>query len=227
MEMTPQASMLELTPDPEVQSDTDLELVEALRRGKAGAAERLVTRYGDRAYRLAIRLCGRKEDAEEAVQDAFWAVIRKVDTFRGEATLWSWLYRIVANAAFQKLRDRRGRETCLEEVLPRFDEQGRHVGPVDDWSARLTDPSADTELRMALTSAIEQLPPDGRALLLLRDAEGFSNREVAAILNLSVAAVKARVHRARLLVRKQLGDAVVGSESWHCDGSGRAEAGGE
>src|SRR5947209_9233077 len=79
--------------------DRDGQLVEALRRCEPAAAERLVATYGDRAYRLAIGITGTAEDAEEVVQDAFWTVIRKVDTFRGESAFGSWLYRVVANAA--------------------------------------------------------------------------------------------------------------------------------
>src|SRR5467141_458281 len=98
--------------------DRDRDLVEGLRRHEAAAAERLVTTYGDRAYRLARGITGNAEDAEEVVQDVFWTVVRKIDTFRGESAFGSWLYRIVANAAYQKLR-RPGRrsEISLDEVL--------------------------------------------------------------------------------------------------------------
>ena len=80
------------------------ELVERLRRRERDAAEALVTEYGDRVYRLALRITGNPSDAEEVVQDAFWTVTRKIDTFRGDAAFGSWLYRITANAAYQKLR---------------------------------------------------------------------------------------------------------------------------
>src|SRR5437867_2577036 len=145
-------------------TDRDLELLEALRLHEPTAAERLVATYGERAYRLATSITGNKQDAEEVVQDAFWTVVRKIETFRGESAFGSWLYRIVANAAYQKLRGRqsRGRDLSLDEVLPSFDAHGRHVGPVADWSAHVDDPSAQTELRMALTSAINELPPVSR-----------------------------------------------------------------
>src|SRR2546427_9232820 len=126
--------------------DRDRDLVEGLRRHEATAAERLVTTYGDRAYRLARGITGNGEDAEEVVQDVLWTVVRKIDTFRGESAFGSWLYRIVANAAYQKLRGRQGqrRDVSLDEVLPLFDERGRHVGPTADWSARVDDPSIQT-----------------------------------------------------------------------------------
>ena len=87
--------------------DRDADLVEALRRQEPGAAEALVAAYGDRVYRLAIRITGNSSDAEEVVQDALWAATRKIDTFRGTAAFGSWVYRIAANAAYQKRRGRR------------------------------------------------------------------------------------------------------------------------
>ncbi|HEU5217832.1 MAG TPA: RNA polymerase sigma factor [Gemmatimonadales bacterium] len=200
--------------------DVDRGLVESLRLGESSAVEQLLTIYGNRAYRLAIRISGSERDAEEIVQDAFWAVIRRVDTFRGDAAFGSWLYRIVANAAYQKLRARRRErsDVSLDDVLPFFDERGQHVAPMADWSTRLADRSVQTELRMTLTSALEELPAAGRAVLWLHDVEGLSAREIAETLNMKVASVKSRVHRARLFLRKRLGGAVLGSDT---------EAGGE
>src|SRR6266478_1680515 len=207
-------TVLEREPSPvphRQRADRDLDLLEALRLRDPAGAERLVTTYGDRAYRLATSITGSEQDAEEVVQDAFWTVVRKIDMFRGESAFGSWLYRIVANAACQKLRSRqsRSRDLSLDEVLPAFDAQGRHVGPMADWSARVDDHSVQTELRMALTSAINELPPVARAALVLRDVEGLSNLEIAEALGLSVPIVKSRVHRARLFLRKQLGDAMT------------------
>ena len=101
--------------------DRDWRLVEALRRREATAAERLVATFGDRAYRLAIGITGNQQDAEEAVQDSFWNVVRRIDTFRGQSSLRSWIYRITANAAYQKRRSgtHRRNEIALDEVLPR------------------------------------------------------------------------------------------------------------
>ena len=191
--------------------DRDRKLVDALRLHAPTAAERLVATYGDRAYRLATGITGNAQDAEEVVQDVFWTVIRKIDTFRGESAFGSWFYRIVANAAYQKVRGRQSRlaELSLDDVLPLFDEQGRHVAPMADWSARVEDHAVQTELRVALTSAIDKLPTDYRTALLLRDVEGLSHLQMAEVLGLSVPTVKTRVHRARLFLRKQLGDTVT------------------
>jgi RNA polymerase sigma-70 factor (ECF subfamily) len=188
--------------------DRDRQLVEALRRGEPAATEHLVATYGDRAYRLASGIAGSAQDAEEVVQDAFWTVVRKIDTFRGESAFGSWFYRIVANAAYQKLRRRPGRrsEISLDEVLPVFHESGQHAEPIADWSTSVDDPSRQTELRTALTAAIDELPSDYRLVLILHDVEGLSNLEVAETLGLGVANVKTRVHRARLFLRKRLAD---------------------
>jgi RNA polymerase sigma-70 factor, ECF subfamily len=189
-----------------IRVDRDHDLLEALRRGEPAAAERLVSTYGDRAYRLARRMTGNAEDAQEVVQDAFWTVIRKIDMFRGESAFGSWLYRIVANAAYQKLRGRRSRrhELSLDEVLPMFDERGCHAEPVADWSQAAADPAVQAELRTTLSAAIDELPAAYRAVLVMRDVEGRSTAEIAETLGLSIAVVKTRAHRARLFLRKRL-----------------------
>jgi RNA polymerase sigma-70 factor (ECF subfamily) len=186
--------------------DRDGSLVAALRRGEPTAAEDLVAAYGDRACRLATRITRNAQDAEEAVQDALLSVIRKIDTFRGDASFGSWVYRIVANAAYQCCRRRGGRaaDVSLEKLLPVFDERGRHVAPVSDWSMLVDDPARHTELRTVLGAAIEDLPADYGAVVVLRDVEGFSHREIAESLSLTVSNVKIRVHRARLFLRKRL-----------------------
>jgi RNA polymerase sigma-70 factor (ECF subfamily) len=185
--------------------DPDAALVEQLRREDAGAAEALVNAYGDRVYRLAIRITGNGSDAEEVVQDALWTVVRKIDTFRGDSAFGSWLYRIVANAAYQKVRGQRRRtEISLDDVLPPFREDGKHAAAIVDWSPRVDDPSRQTDLRIVLTAAMDALPEDSRTAVVLRDIEGFSTAEVAEMLGLSVANVKTRVHRARLFLRQRL-----------------------
>jgi RNA polymerase sigma-70 factor, ECF subfamily len=198
-----------------VRPDRDEELVNALREQEPGAAERLVMAYQARAYRLAIGITGSAEDAEEVVQDAFLTVIRKIDTFRQESSFGSWLYRIVSNGACQKLRRKRSQrlEIPLEEVLPPFDEAGRHAASVVDWSAAVDDHSRRMDVRAALTSAIEELPAHYRAVLVLRDIEGWACTEIALTLGLSVGNVRARVHRARLFLRKRLAHCLSGAEA--------------
>lgn len=191
--------------------DQHRDLLEALRRREPSAAERLVATFGDRAYRLAANITGKRQDAEEVVQDAFLAAVSKIDSFRGDSAFGSWLYRIVANAAFQKRRagKSRSRDISWDEVMPTFDEHSRHVVPMTDWSPRVNDPAAQTELRMALTAAIDELPAAYRTVLVLRDVQGLPNAEIAELLGLTVALVKTRVHRGRLFLRKRLGEAMA------------------
>ena len=186
--------------------DRDAGLVEALRLGEPTAAERLVATYGDRAYRLAVRITGNGQDAEEAVQDAFWSVVRKIDTFRGDSAIGSWIYRIVANAAYGKIRRRpqASVEISLDEVLPTFHEDGRYAGVVADWTSSVDEPAVQGELRAVLSSAVSELPAHYRAVIVLHDVEGLSMAEVADALGITVTTAKTRAHRARLFLRKRL-----------------------
>ena len=186
-------------------ADRDAALVERLRRHEEGAAEALVAEYGNRAYRLAMRITNNSSDAEEVVQDALWAASRKIETFRGTAAFGSWVYRITANAAYQKRRARRHdrNETSWEDLAPTF-ETGRPVQGGSDWSPRLQDPALQSELHAVLRSAIDELPGEHRATFLLHDVEGLSNPEIAETLQIKTATVKSRVHRARLFLRGRL-----------------------
>jgi RNA polymerase sigma-70 factor, ECF subfamily len=188
--------------------DSDAALVEALRREDPEAPELLVETYGDRVYRLALRITGSNEDAEEVAQDALWTAARKISTFKGEAAFGSWLYRIAANAAYQKLRARKAKapEIAMDDVLPAFDEAGRHFEPMADWSERVDEQALQGELRRVLGAAIDELPPDYRTALVMHDVEGLSNPDIAEALGISLPAVKSRVHRSRLFVRKQLAE---------------------
>jgi RNA polymerase sigma-70 factor (ECF subfamily) len=198
--------------------DPDTMLVHQLRRQEAPAVEALVATYGDRVYRLAFRITGSSSDAEEVVQDAFWSAIRHIDTFRGASAFGSWLYRITANAAYQKLRGRRSKrnEVAWEELAPSFDQNGRHVEPVVDWSSRVEDPAIQAELRSVLSSAIDELPDDYRTALVLHDMEGLSNCEIAETLNVKVSTIKSRVHRARLFLRRRWTDYLAGNPAPSC-----------
>jgi RNA polymerase sigma-70 factor (ECF subfamily) len=193
--------------------DRDQELLTALRGHEPLAAEALNTAYGDRAYRLAVRITRNNQDAEEAVQDAFWSVIRKIDTFRGDSAFGSWVYRIVSNAAYAKVRRRRQAlvDISLDEVLPPFDQNGRHASVITDWSRSIDDPAVQSDLRAVLTSAISELPDHYRTALILRDVEGLSNAEVAEALLITIPTAKMRAHRARLFLRKRLSIFMAGS----------------
>ena len=183
----------------------DEQLVEALRRGEEGAVEALVDRYAGWIHGVTRRLLNDPRDAEEVTQDVLLTVVRKIQTFKGEAAFSSWLYRIAANAAYQRLRAKRVRqEVSLEPFLSVFDDEGRYVQPVVDWSRQLDDPAVAGEVRAAIERSLTRLPEEHRVIVLLHDVEGLSNEDVAAALGLSVPAVKSRLHRARLFLRQEL-----------------------
>jgi RNA polymerase sigma-70 factor (ECF subfamily) len=190
--------------------DPDAALVAQIRGGAAGAVEALVSAYGDRVYRLAIRITGNAADAEEVVQDSLWAASRKIDTFRATAAFGSWMYRITANTAYQKLRGRRSKrnEVPWEELAPTFDDRGQDRNLAVDRSRGLKDPAVEAELKSVLCGAIAELPADYRTPFLLHDVEGLSNAEIAETLQVKLGTVKSRVHRARLFLQKRVKDHV-------------------
>jgi len=191
--------------------DPDAALVDQIRRGEAGAVEGLVGAYGDRVYRLANRTTGNASDAEEVVQDTLLTASRKIDTFRGTAAFGSWVYRITANTAYQKLRGKRSKrnEVSWQDLAPSFDDKGHHMEvTVVDWSKGPKDPAVEGELRSVLCGAIDELPVNYRTPFLLHDVEGLSNPEIAETLHLKLGTVKSRVHRARLFLQRRVADYV-------------------
>lgn len=183
----------------------DERLQQELLAGNPEAVHVLVHRYGPKIYRLAIRITGSREDAEEVSQDVLWTVVRKIGTFKGEAALGSWIYRIAANAAYQKLRARRGREELSwEALLPSFDSDGHLADPGQDWTQGFEDPALQAEARRRLEEAVRALPPEYRTAFVLHDVEGLANPEIAELLGISLPAVKSRVHRSRLYLRDRL-----------------------
>jgi RNA polymerase sigma-70 factor (ECF subfamily) len=174
--------------------------------GDTAAFEILFRRYGSRVFRQALHLLGNAAEAEEVAQDVFVALYEKAGTFRGESALATWLYRLTANAALSRLRRRkRSKEVAMDDYLPRFREDGHHlVRPVVDWSSDLEQGLADAQIQQLLRQAIELLPPLDKAVLVLSDFEELSNRDIGDALGLTVPAVKARLHRARLFLRGQL-----------------------
>jgi RNA polymerase sigma-70 factor (ECF subfamily) len=176
--------------------------------GDESAFEAIVKRYQARAYRLAFRLVGAEGDAQDALQEAFLQVFRRLATFRGEARFSTWLYRIVTNAALMQRRRRSRRPTeSLESYLPRFDAAGRHAATPAELEAAcgVEDRLERRLLAEKARAAIDSLPEAYRVAVVLRDLEELPTAEVAAVLGLEPAAVRQRVHRARLMLRGYLG----------------------
>jgi RNA polymerase sigma-70 factor, ECF subfamily len=177
--------------------------------GNPEALETLMGRYASRVYRLAHGITRNAADAEEIVQDVFLQLVRKGGAFEGRAAVASWIYRVTTNVALNKRRGKRREvETPLDDCLPTYEADGHRSGPraflVADWSARPDDELLSGETRRVLEEAIDRLPEHYRAVLILRDVEELSNEEVAATVGDSVAAVKTRLHRARMALREIL-----------------------
>ncbi len=181
---------------------TDAELVEALKNNNLDAFEELLQRYTEKVYHLAMRISRHDEDAEEILQEVFLNVFDKISEFKGKSAFSSWLYRITVNTAFMKLRKRRKHAAVeLDETI---------AGSQECWVGKRSDTSdtnylsAQHELRSMLEEAIGELPLDYKTIFILRDVDGLSNQQVSEIMQLSVPAIKSRLHRSRLLLRKKL-----------------------
>ncbi|HEU5181555.1 MAG TPA: sigma-70 family RNA polymerase sigma factor [Candidatus Polarisedimenticolia bacterium] len=195
-------------------TDLDATLVEQARGGDPAAFEELMLRYEDKVYRLAMGMMKNREDALDAVQDAFLSVFRKLDTFKGESAFSTWLYRIAMNSVYMRLRSRsrHDRTQPLEDLEQLLDPARiRELVPHSGWSARADDELLRKELGRELREAVASLPEEYRAIFTLREVEDLSNQEVADILGLSLAATKTRLHRARLFLRHRLAKYLQGN----------------
>ena len=180
-------------------------LLERLRAGEDAAYEELVRLYGPRLLAVARRFLRSEDDAQDAVQDAFLNAFRSIDSFEGQARISTWLHRIVVNASLMKLRTRRRKpEQSIEELLPNFLEDGHMTNLATPWRTAGEDEVELAQLRDLLLQKAQQLPDSFRNVLLLRDIEGLDTKEAAQLLEISTAAVKTRLHRARLALRELL-----------------------
>jgi RNA polymerase sigma-70 factor (ECF subfamily) len=171
----------------------DAALVGRCRRGELGAFEELYRQHARRLYNLALRMLGNTADAEDVVQDSFLLAHRRLESFRGESSLGTWLYRLAMNQCLDRLRSRATRDSQMTESL---DETGLSWQP----SARADTPVA----RMDLKAAIARLADGARAVFVLHDVEGLEHREIARALGISEGTSKSQLHKARLRLRQLL-----------------------
>jgi RNA polymerase sigma-70 factor (ECF subfamily) len=181
---------------------SDLDLIKEFRAGEQTSFEELLSRYSNKVFSLASRLTRNTEDAEEVLQDVFVTVHRKIASFEGKSSFSSWLYRVTVNAAFMKLRKRRqDLSVPLEDVI----QQTYSVAALKSPESAFVDAqSIRNQMLEALESAIRKLPDEYRPVFILRDVDGLTSREVSKILDLTVPAVKSRLHRSRLMLRRKL-----------------------
>jgi RNA polymerase sigma-70 factor (ECF subfamily) len=173
----------------------ELALVERCRRGDLGAFEELYRAHAGRLYSVALRLLGNPADAEDLLQEIFLAAHRKLDTFRGESAVGTWLYRLATNLCLDHLRSRAGRSRQVTDSL----EGEREV--FDTATSTLAE---QTVTKMDLERALARLPEGCRAAFVLHDVEGLEHREVAEILGVAEGTSKSQVHKARLKLRAML-----------------------
>ena len=191
-----------------VACDPDLPLVEASQRGDVSAFEELVRRYDRKLLRIALNVTHNADDAEEAVQDAFFKAYKNLNRFRAEAKFSTWLFRITVNESLMRLRKQRGvKEVSLREQgvnLDDGDNGGLSEAMIADWAP---DPEARygaAEFREILIGSLQKLSPALRVVFVLRDMEDHSIAETAELLNLTENAVKSRLSRARADLREEL-----------------------
>lgn len=180
-------------------------LIARLRDGDERAYEELVRTHGGRLLAVCRRMLRNEEDARDAVQQTFLSAFRALATFHGTSRIATWLHRIAVNTALMKLRSRSRRpEDPIEELLPRFREDGHHAETWSDFGAPADVLLEQREVRGRVRAAIDRLPESYRTVLLLRDIEELDTVATAELLGVSANAVKIKLHRARQALARLL-----------------------
>ena len=181
------------------------ELLGRLRQGEDAAYDELVELLGGRLYAVALRMLGRTEDAQDAVQEGFLNAFRSIGRFDARSSLSTWVHRIVMNACLMRLRTRRRRpEQQMDDLLPRFLPDGHQTIPSEPWRPIDRSGIEHAEMRDLVRSKIDELPDSFREILLLRDVEELDTEQTADLLGVTVSVVKTRLHRARQALRSML-----------------------
>ena len=181
---------------------SDSDLVERTKTGDNRGFDELVRRYRDRVYRLSTKILRHEDDAAEALQDAFLSAYRGLPNFKSESTFSTWLYRIATNASLMKLRRRREGHVSYEQS--QGNDGDAEPMAIPDWSSQPLEELLDAEAREVLGHEVDLLPANEKEVFVLRDIMEQSNADVAQELGLTVAAVKSRLHRARLHLRDRM-----------------------
>ncbi len=181
-------------------------LIAGAKKGDQAAFTKLVQVHEDLVYKYAYKLCRDKDKAEEAFQDTFVNVYKRLKQFDGRAKFSSWLYTIVSNNCLMKLRRSKLAKASVSIDHDHDDHHEHHADgqSIPHWKETPLDDVLRGEIRSALDESISKLPPAYRAVFLLRDVEDRSAKETAKILGLTLAAVKSRLHRARAFLRDEL-----------------------
>jgi RNA polymerase sigma-70 factor (ECF subfamily) len=189
-----------------VPEETEIALARELMAGSAAAFDRFVDTYHGKLFRYAFTMCGHREDAEEVSQESLLKAFENLRQLREPEHLKAWLFRIAKNACLMKRRKSSfapSAELSIDQLRPSKNGESMQLD-IADWSALPDDAASNAELHRALGKAIHELPEIYRSVFLLRDVEGLSTAEAAHVLDLGEDAVKQRLHRARLALRKSL-----------------------
>lgn len=201
--MTEEKSGEEKKSSAQLSKEEDTALIEKTLGGEYTFFERLVTKYESRIYSHCYKFLRSQEDAEDALQETFLQAYKALGSFRAEAAFSTWLYKIATNSCLMRIRKKKKIDFVSIDKPIEFD-GSKLKREVVDWSQNPALLAGNDEIRRALNELIAQLPEDKRVVLTLKDVEGFSNTEISEILDVSVAAVKSRLHRARLIMRDGL-----------------------
>ena len=187
-------------------SKTDKELVLELKKGNTDAFEEIFNRYSAKAYNLALRISRNTQDAEEIIQETFFNVFNKIESFQSKSAFSSWLYRITFNTALMKLRSKkRHANISLDQTVSGSENLELGSRLVDEVEVTRSESRPfQHELRSKIQKAVSELDETYREIFILRDIDGLSNIEVGEKLDISVAAVKSRLHRARIMLKASL-----------------------
>ena len=181
----------------------EAELVKLAQKGDKKALAQLVKNHEQTIYNFAFKICRDKEKAENIMQETFYSMVKSIGQFGGNSKLSTWLYRIVSNHCLMLARKMKSRPfVSLENDDDLFEDI-----KIADWSTLPYKDTENEELKASLDAAIQKLSPEYRMIFLLRDVEGFSTEETAETAELSIAAVRSRLHRARAFLRNELNKA--------------------
>jgi len=191
------------TPNPDYAQDAIL--VQRTLDGDYAAFEEIVRQHQETVFRVAMRFVKDETEAQDVTQDAFLNAFRKIHTFKGNAALGSWLYRIAVNTSLMRLRKKRRRsEIALENVHPHQSSEGDLLEFRSVWHERGDEQAEKKELRGKIQEAVDGLAPKYQNVFVMKEFDGLSLEEIGDELTLSIPAVKSRLHRARLHLRASL-----------------------